>query len=203
MHSTICQKAEVRRQNLAAAFQQAELDDSQGKRAYGIDFYGHAKGEILVAIDLCTREALLWFLPNRRQENIARALLTGLIFQKGVPLIFRNDEAAELVAGTVAAMNTYLGIQQVTTGGHNPRSNAVVDRALHSAPNGLLDKVRRQPIWQHARLPSRNCVCPQHRVQLGHQLHTFRGWTRAPSSHHHGSTRKPQAANNGRRGAWT
>jgi hypothetical protein len=105
---TICQKAEVRRQNLATAFQQAELDDIPlPKQAYGIDFYGHAKGEILVAIDLCTREALLWFLPNRRQENIARALLTGLIFQKGVPLIFRNDEAAELVAGTVAAMNTY------------------------------------------------------------------------------------------------
>ncbi len=117
---TICQKAKVRRQNLAAAFQQAELDDIPiPRQAYGIDFYGHAKGEILVAIDLCTREALLWLLPNRRQENITRALLTGLIFQKGVPLIFRNDEAAELVAGTVAAMNTYLGIQQVTNGGHN------------------------------------------------------------------------------------
>ena len=128
---TICQKAEVRRQNLAAAFQQAELDDIPlPRQAYGIDLYGHAKGEILVAIDLCTREALLWFLPNRRQENIARALLTGLIFQKGVPLIFRNDEATELVAGTVAAMNTYLKIQQVTTGGHNPRSNAVVERFM-------------------------------------------------------------------------
>jgi hypothetical protein len=49
------------------------------------------------------------------------ATRTGLIFQKGVPLIFRNDEAAELVGGPVAAMNTYLGIQQVTTGGYNPR----------------------------------------------------------------------------------
>ncbi len=106
----------MRRQNPAAAFQQAELDDIPlPRQAYGIDFYGHAKGEILVAIDLCTREAMLWFLPNRRQENIARALLTGLIFQKGVPLIFRNDEAAELVAGTVAAMSSYLGIQQEDT----------------------------------------------------------------------------------------
>ena len=128
---TTCQKAEVRRQNLSSAFQQAELDDIPlPRQAYGIDFYGHAKGEILVAVDLCTREATLWFLPNRKQDNVARALLTGLIFQKGVPLIFRNDEAAELVGGTVAAMNTYLGIQQVTTGGYNPRSNAVVERFM-------------------------------------------------------------------------
>jgi hypothetical protein len=27
-------------------------------------------------------------------------------------------------------MNTYLGIQQVTTGGYNPRSNAVVERFM-------------------------------------------------------------------------
>jgi hypothetical protein len=148
---TICQKAEVRRQNLAAAFQQAELEDIPlPRQAYGIDLYGHAKGEILVAIDLCTREALLWFLPNRRQENIARALLTGLIFQKGVPLIFRNDEATELVAGTVAAMNTYLKIQQIS---HDRRTQSPLKcccRALHAAPNGLPDKVRRQPVRQHA-----------------------------------------------------
>jgi hypothetical protein len=143
---------------------------------------------------------MLWFLPNRRQENIARALLTGLIFQEGVPLIFRNDEAAELVAGTVATMNSYLGIQQVTTGARTQSPLKCCCRALHAAPNCLPDKMRRQPIRQHARLPSRNCVCPQHRVQLGHQLHTFRGWTRAPSSNHHGSARKPQAANNCRRG---
>jgi hypothetical protein len=44
---TICQKAEVRRQNLVAAFQQAELDDIPlPRQAYGIDFYGNAKGEI-------------------------------------------------------------------------------------------------------------------------------------------------------------
>ncbi len=73
---------------------------------------------------------MLWFLPNRKQDNVARALLTGLIFQKGVPLTFRNDEAAELVEGTVAAMNSYLGIQQITTGRQNPRSNAVVERFM-------------------------------------------------------------------------
>ena len=62
------------------------------RQAYGIDFYGHEHGEILVAVDLCTRETTLWFLANRKQDNVARALLTGLILQKGVPLSFRNDE---------------------------------------------------------------------------------------------------------------
>jgi hypothetical protein len=91
----VCQQALVQRQNLSAIFRQAEEKDLPlPRQAYGIDFYGHEKGEILVAVDLCTREAMLWFLPNRKQENIARALMTGLILQKGVPLTFRNDEAS-------------------------------------------------------------------------------------------------------------
>jgi hypothetical protein len=59
------------------------------RQAYGIDFYGHEKGEILVAVDLCTREVSLWFLPNRKQENVARALLTiGTHPTKGCPAHF-------------------------------------------------------------------------------------------------------------------
>jgi transposase InsO family protein len=136
----ICQEAEVHRKNLSATFRQAdEKDLPLPRQAYGIDFYGHEKGEILVAVDLCTREATLWFLPNRKQENVARALMTGLILQKGVPLIFRNDEASEFVNGAVAAMNRYLGITQVTTGSYNPRSNAVVERFMQHL-NGCLTK---------------------------------------------------------------
>ena len=100
------------------------------RQQYGIDFYGHADGQILVAIDLCTREVLLWFLKDRKQDAVARALLTGLIFQKGVPMVFRNDEASEFVGGVVAAMNEYLGIDQITTGGYNPRSNAIAERFM-------------------------------------------------------------------------
>ena len=126
-----CEKSKVRRQNLSAEFEQADKDDIPlPRQAYGIDFYGHAKGEILVAIDLCTREVMLWFLKDRKMEGVTRALLSGLIFQKGVPLLFVNDEAQEFVAGTVHAMNQYLGIKQVTTGGHNPRSNATVERFM-------------------------------------------------------------------------
>ncbi len=69
----------------------------------------------------------LWLLPNRKQENVARALMTGLIMQKGVPLTFCNDEASELVKVVIASMNRYLGISQVMTTSHNPRSNAVVE----------------------------------------------------------------------------
>ena len=127
----ICQLSKVRRQNLSAEFEQADKDDIPlPRQAYGIDFYGHTKGEILVAIDLCTREVMLWFLKDRKMEGVTRALLSGLIFQKGVPLLFLNDEAKEFVDGTVHAMNQYLGIKQITTGGHNPRSNAIVERFM-------------------------------------------------------------------------
>jgi hypothetical protein len=52
-----CQTSKVRRQNLSAAFEQAEKEDLPlPRQAYGIDFYGHTHGEILVALDLCTRE---------------------------------------------------------------------------------------------------------------------------------------------------
>jgi hypothetical protein len=99
---SVCKQSQVQRQNLSSEFRQAEEKDMPFTRqAYGIDFYGHEKGEIRVAIDLCTREATLWFLQNRKQENVARALMTGLILQKGVPLTFRNDEASELVKGVV------------------------------------------------------------------------------------------------------
>ena len=126
-----CQKAKVRRETLHAEFRQAEEKHLPlPRQQYGIDFYGHADGEILVAIDLCTREVLLWFLKNRKQDTVAKALLTGLIFQKGVPMLFRNDEAGEFVAGVVAAMNSYLGIEQITTGGYNPRGNAVAERFM-------------------------------------------------------------------------
>jgi transposase InsO family protein len=126
-----CQTAKVRRQHLSAAFELAAKEDLPlPRQAYGIDFYGHTHGEILVALDLCTREVSLWFLPDRKMEGVAKALLSGLIFQKGVPLIFVNDEAKEFVDGTVQSMNRYLGIKQITTGGHNPRSNANVERFM-------------------------------------------------------------------------
>ncbi len=73
-------------------------------------------------------------------EGVAKALLSGLIFQKGVPLIFVNDEAQEFVDGVVQCMNRYLGIKQITstTGGHNPRSNANVERFMQHLTSCLI-----------------------------------------------------------------
>jgi hypothetical protein len=137
-----CQKSQVRRQNLSAEFQQADIKDLPiPRQRYGIDFYGHEQGEIFVAIELCKREATLWFLANRKQDSVARALLSGLILQKGVPLSFRNDKAPEFVKGVVAAMNRYLGIEQITTGSHNRRSNAVVARTFHAASQWMPHQV--------------------------------------------------------------
>ena len=45
-------------------------------------------------------------------------------------MTFRSDEAGEFVGGVVAAMNTYLGIEQISTGGYNPRANAVAERFM-------------------------------------------------------------------------
>jgi hypothetical protein len=87
-----CQTAKVRRQHLSAAFEQAEKEDLPlPRQAYGIDFYGHTHGDILVALDLCTREVSLWFLPDRKMERVAKALLSGLIlFPEGCSLIIRQ-----------------------------------------------------------------------------------------------------------------
>jgi hypothetical protein len=65
-----CQESQVRRQNLPAEFRQADIKFRQA------DFYIHEQGKILVAVDLCTREATLWFLANRKQDSVARALLS-------------------------------------------------------------------------------------------------------------------------------
>ena len=64
-----CQVSRMRLQRLSLEF--AEADANQlplPRQKYGIDFHGHAKGEILVATDLVTREVCLWLLPNRKQE---------------------------------------------------------------------------------------------------------------------------------------
>jgi hypothetical protein len=64
----VCKRASIQRQNLSSTFRQADHKDMPlPRQAYGIDFYGHEKGEILVAVDLCKREVSLWFLPNREQ----------------------------------------------------------------------------------------------------------------------------------------
>jgi hypothetical protein len=131
---------------------------------------------------------------SKKQENVARALLTGLIFQKGVPLIFRNDEAAELVAGTAAVMHELIPWNSTSDDRVTQSPLKGRCRALHAAPDRLPDKVRRQPLQQHAGLPSRNHVClPTSPRSIRPSIaHIFRGWTRTPSEP--GRSRKHEPA---------
>jgi hypothetical protein len=53
-----------------------------------------------------------------------------------------EDEAQEFVGGAVHSMSRYLGIKQITTGGHNPRSNAKVERFVQHLISCLKHKIR-------------------------------------------------------------
>ena len=124
-----CVKAIQRRKHIKSVF------DSKGpasvllpRQAYGMDFYGTSHGEILVIVDLATRETILRFLPNQKQEHVARTLLNSVFYTRGVPLVIRSDNAPQLMQGAARDMCKYLGIEQVVTGGHNPRGNAICER---------------------------------------------------------------------------
>ena len=124
-----CNRAKMRRKHLHSAFN--ALSDSHlglPRQHYGFDFYGMPKGEILVIVDLCTRETIFKFVSNRTQENVASVVLNEIIFSRGVPLSLRSDNAPELMQGLVGKVTKYLGIEQIVTGGHNPRGNAICER---------------------------------------------------------------------------
>ena len=104
------------------------------RQDYGIDFYCVYKGEILVVVDLFTRETILTFLNNRTQDNVAKTILKYIIFQRGVPRSLRTDNAPELssLTGAVSSICAYLKIDQIRTGGHNPRGNSICERINQS-----------------------------------------------------------------------
>jgi hypothetical protein len=66
------------------------------RQHYGVEFYGLQNGEILVVVDLFTRETILIFLRNRNQDNVAKSILKNIIFQRDVPISLRTDNAPEL-----------------------------------------------------------------------------------------------------------
>jgi hypothetical protein len=98
------------------------------RQRYGIDFYGVHNGEILVMVDLFSRETMLEFLPNRKMERVCQAIMKRIIFSCGVPDELRSDNAPELMQGIVRQVCQYLDITQIVTGGHNPRGNAICER---------------------------------------------------------------------------
>ena len=98
------------------------------RQRYGIDFYGVHNGEILVMVDLLSRETMLEFLPNRKMERMCQAIMKRIIFSRGVPDEICSDNAPELMQRIVRQVCQYLDITQMVTGGHNPRGNAICER---------------------------------------------------------------------------
>ena len=130
-----CITASVRRKHLKAKFDpNAPPSTMLPRQDYGIDFYGVFKGEILVMVDLFTRETILAHLNTRTQDNVAKTILRNIIFQRGVPRSLRTDNAPELssLTGAVSAICEYLKIDQIRTGGHNPRGNSICERVNQS-----------------------------------------------------------------------
>jgi hypothetical protein len=126
----------MRREKIKSEFNAHGPQAKAGPRQhYGIDFYGLMKGEILVIVDLFTRETILQWLPSRKQEQVAQTILRRVIFERGVPLSIRSDNAPELMKGVIKRICTYLNIKQIVTGGHNPRGNAICERANQTLGN--------------------------------------------------------------------
>lgn len=131
-----CLSGKMRREKLQSLFDMnAPLVKAAPRQHYGIDFYGLMSGEILIMVDLFTREVLLQWLPSREQEKVARTILRRIVFERGVPLSLRSDNAPELMKGVVKKICSYLNIQQIVTGGHNPRGNAICERANQTLGN--------------------------------------------------------------------
>jgi hypothetical protein len=65
------------------------------RQHYGLDVYGVHKGEILVIIDLFSREVILEHLSSRSQIKVAATLLKHVILSRARrPSIFQNRQCA-------------------------------------------------------------------------------------------------------------
>jgi hypothetical protein len=107
-----CLSGTMRREKLQSLFDMnTPLSRAAPRQHYGIDFYGLMTGEILIMVDLFNREVTLQWLPSRNQENVARTILRRIIFERGVPISLRSDNAPELMKGIVKKICAYLNIQ--------------------------------------------------------------------------------------------
>ncbi len=108
-------------------------------------------------------------MPLAPSESQARERVqSSLVFIKGVPLEFRSDNAPELMSGLVSAMKHYLGVEQITTGGYNPRGNTVVERFMHTL--GHMLQIASNEEYNNLKdyLQCIYCVHTQLHIQLSH-----------------------------------
>ncbi len=132
-----CLSGKMRREKIKSEFDALGPQSKAGprQRYYGMDFYGLMKGKILVIVDLFTRETILQWLTSRKQDKVANTILRRVIFESSVPLSIRSDSAPELMKGVMQRICSYLNIKQIATGGHNPRGNAICERANQTLGN--------------------------------------------------------------------
>jgi hypothetical protein len=80
-----CIRANRRRKKLNLDFDPASQKDLLlPRQQYGIDFYGVHNGEILIMVDLFSRETMLEFLPNSFVPFVSR--VAPARHQKGIAL---------------------------------------------------------------------------------------------------------------------
>jgi hypothetical protein len=79
-------------------------------------------------------ETILTHLNNRTQDGVALTILKHILFQHGVLRSLRIDNAPDLssLTGAVSSICEYLKIDQIRTGGHNPRGNSICERVNQS-----------------------------------------------------------------------
>ncbi len=106
-----CITASVRRKHLKARFDlYAPQSTMLPRHDYGIDFYGVHKGEILVIVDLLTRETILTSLNNRTQDNLAKTILKYIIFQRGGPKVVKNRQRTGTIIPNGSSHRYYVNI---------------------------------------------------------------------------------------------
>jgi hypothetical protein len=64
---------------------------SMPRQHYGLDFYGVHKGEILVIIDLFSREVIIEHVSSRSQLHVATVLFKHVILSRGVLISFAQN----------------------------------------------------------------------------------------------------------------
>jgi hypothetical protein len=117
------------------------------------------KGEMLVIVDLFTRETILTHLNNRTQDNVAKAIIRNVIFQRGAPRSLRIHKAPELssLTGPVSAICEYLKVDQIRTGGHNPRGNFIC-QIVNQSVGSMIRKLSDQEYKQTTENDSVSCL---------------------------------------------
>jgi transposase InsO family protein len=128
--------------------------------------------EILVMVDLFSRETMLEFLPSRKMEKVCQTIMKRIIFSRGVPDELRSDNAPELMQGIVRQVCAYL-----VTGGHNPRGNAICERVNQTL--GAMIRKLSDLDYKDLKmfLPSFEFMINTTLSSLGHQAHPVRDCT--------------------------